>query len=447
MKTMKRLARPGTALFSSALLLAAAAPPAAAVSVAAPLAASTDCQGQLQGVTMAVSPASQSAMPSDTVTAAIQVQAGAQPVDVVQIALSFPASVLEVIDADAAAAGIQITPGEGLPTVLQNSADNSSGSIQFAAGAALSQDVQRLTGTFTAATVQFRAKAPGAAALELGGNTSAVCFGSRLPLTVQNGVVSIGGAPSTGGSGGGGGGGGGSLTPPPPAVRPDVPTILGPAGGYLAQNFAPALRWLVPGGTTQFHLRVVPANNDGPGINLIISDQAEVAKGEYQVAAPDMAAGSNFVLLPGMSYRWEVRVSNATRALDENASEWGPWSRGDFRTPGPSSATISAASPGPGSRVGSLTPALTWNNSDNRIFYYEVQLSRNASFDVDPATATAPVYWELVHGGVSQPANTYKVRESFPLEPGATYFWRVRPRVQGDGAPVEWSQTWSFQTP
>lgn len=53
----------------------------------------------------------------------------------------------------------------------------------------------------------------------------------------------------------------------------------------------------------------------------------------------------------------------------------------------------------------------------------------------------------LIHGGVASPANSYAVPAAFPLEPGTTYSWRVRPRVQGDAADLGWGAAWTFRTP
>ena len=49
-----------------------------------------------------------------------------------------------------------------------------------------------------------------------------------------------------------------------------------------------------------------------------------------------------------------------------------------------------------------------------------------------------------MHGGASTPANSYVVPEAFPLEAGEIYYWRVRPRIQGDGDPLPWSATYVF---
>ncbi|MCX6020680.1 MAG: hypothetical protein NTZ05_02915, partial [Chloroflexi bacterium] len=82
-------------------------------------------------------------------------------------------------------------------------------------------------------------------------------------------------------------------------------------------------------------------------------------------------------------------------------------------------------------------------------FYYEVQLSQDSSFNVDPATATAAVYWNLIHGGQTDPLDSWTSPE---LERGQTYFWRVRQRLQatalGLAEPgVAWSAVQTFIAP
>ena len=76
-----------------------------------------------------------------------------------------------------------------------------------------------------------------------------------------------------------------------------------------------------------------------------------------------------------------------------------------------------------------------------------MQVSKDANFVTNPATATAAVYWELKHGGVTVPLNSYVIPGQFPLERASTYYWRVRPRVQADGTPAAWTPTWAFRTP
>lgn len=413
--------------------------PAVALPLPAPAAAA--------GVTLAVTPASMSVAPGADFELTLQVETGAQTVDVVQVDVSFPPALLQVIDAETATSGVQIKGGTRLPTRLQNVVDNAAGRIQYAAGVALTSDA-RASGSFVLATVQFQAKAAGTAAVQFSPETGAASTGERLTVSTSNGVVRIQAPP------GGGGGGSGSSPPqptatPPPAAAtvPAPPQVQGPAGGIVLPDLAPVLRWQQPAGVTQFQVRVVPFNLDGPGINLIIGAPALVGQSQFQVAAPDLVARTNFVMLPGMSYRWQVRVATAPRPLNEDAPEWSAWVQGDFITPPPSSSTISAVSPQPGTGVNTLTPRLTWANSDPSIFYYEIQVSKDLTFTAEPERATAAVYWELVHGGVTTPVNSYAVPPAFPLEPDSGYYWRVRPRVQGDGAPVAWSASWTFRSP
>ncbi len=86
---------------------------------------------------------------------------------------------------------------------------------------------------------------------------------------------------------------------------------------------------------------------------------------------------------------------------------------------------------------------LRWSDSAAGVFYYEVQVSGDSRFDVNPATATSFVWWNLVHGGVTNPLDSWQTPA---LQPSTAYFWRVRPRVQGDGMPVGWSPTFLFKT-
>jgi len=72
--------------------------------------------------------------------------------------------------------------------------------------------------------------------------------------------------------------------------------------------------------------------------------------------------------------------------------------------------------------------------------------SKDSTFNTNPATATAVIYSALIHGGVTTPANTYSVPTGFPLEPGTQYYWRGRPRAQGDAVPVDWSASFTFRT-
>ena len=217
-----------------------------------------------------------------------------------------------------------------------------------------------------------------------------------------------------------------------------APTITGPAEGSTLTSFGPTLTWTNPGGATQYHLQVTPINGDGPGVDLHIGSIAT----SFVVPAPPQWYG----LLPDMTYTWRVRDSDATTFVSLEDASWSPWATAHFRTPAVSGSTITTLTPGQGEVISVPAPSLQWNNSRTDIFYYDVPLSKDATFNLDPATATAMVYTSLLHGGVTNPWSSYLVPASFPLEDKTDYSWRVRPHVQGDGMPAAWSSAFSFKT-
>ncbi len=215
------------------------------------------------------------------------------------------------------------------------------------------------------------------------------------------------------------------------------PTLSAPPEGATLTGFGPHLSWVNPPGATQVHLQIIPTRNDGPGVDLHLGGPAAT----FDVPAPPTWYG----LLPDMTYTWRVRTSAAAQTVPLDDPSWSAPAEGHFRTPAVSSATITLSGPAAGDTVESRTPTLRWTDSRSDVFYYEVQLSQDQRFNTDPATAMSMVYWELRHGGVSTPPNSYTVPQAFPLSPGQTYYWRVRPRVQGDGTPVAWTPAQSFR--
>ena len=224
------------------------------------------------------------------------------------------------------------------------------------------------------------------------------------------------------------------------AVTDPGPVLRQPPPGD-ASSMGPLLQWTQPPETTWFQVQVIPFNEDGPGINLVIGDSAQVRAAQYQVMAPNFgSADPNYVLLPDMTYLWRVRTS--TVLTNPTEADWSAWAASSFKTPPASSSTITRVAPPLYGEVSTLTPTLTWANSDPAVFYYEVQVSRDFEFGPN-----AFLYSEYVHGGASTPPNSYVVPEAFPLEAGAIYYWRVRPRIQGDGDPLPWSRTNVFEAP
>ncbi len=219
---------------------------------------------------------------------------------------------------------------------------------------------------------------------------------------------------------------------------PKGPSLGGPAHGGTLPALSAALTWSTPEAFTQYQLQVIPANNDGPGLNLIRNRETS-----FVVEAPDVDKGP-YILLPGMSYSWRVRVSASTTGLGENDPGWDAWSEPrTFRTPVRDAARITLIAPANGAASTAAAQALRWENSDRDVFYYEVQMSPDPNFETDPAKAVSFVWSNLVHGAIATPRNSWTTPA---LQPNTRYHWRVRPRIQGDGIPVAWSQRSTFTT-
>ena len=215
-----------------------------------------------------------------------------------------------------------------------------------------------------------------------------------------------------------------------------APALLSPStGSEFLGGFTGTLEWSLQKGATQVQLQVLPARNDGAGIDTILSGVTS-----FVVPAPPDWYG----LLPGMSYSWRVRASAKPTSASPDDSSWGPWSETrTFWTP-PPEVVLVPVQPAPNGRVRGSEVQLQWTlwnaSIGKELFYWEVQLSSDSTFNTDPATATTSVYQNLVHGAVSETPNSWKA----PILMPGTYFWRVRPRVQGDGVPADWSALWSF---
>ncbi|MEK7216305.1 MAG: hypothetical protein AAB289_11980, partial [Chloroflexota bacterium] len=228
----------------------------------------------------------------------------------------------------------------------------------------------------------------------------------------------------------------GATPAPSPVIT--APVLVAPSPGATLPGFGTTLGWENGAMATQVHLQVVPFNNDGPGIDVHLGSP-ETA---FAIPAPPNWYG----LLPDMTYNWRVRTSPATQSVSLDDQSWSAWGESTFRTPALPGLATSPVAPGPGATVSTLTPSLQWSVNRNDVFYFEINLSRDSTFNINPATATAMVYGALIHGGVSTPPNSYLVPAAFPLEPNTSYFWRVRPRVQGDGKAADWSATFTFRT-
>lgn len=213
---------------------------------------------------------------------------------------------------------------------------------------------------------------------------------------------------------------------------------------------------IIPEGTRQVAVEMTPFNGDGPGLQEIhgtpLGVHTLVERG-WHTLTPKFNVN---VLLPDMTYTFRVRVSSADYSIGWDDKSWETVEVAPdkeipssaevlrFRTPKVSSEGMALVNPNNEQVTNSTTPELHWQSPDENIFYWEVQLSEDPEFKTEPDKATASVYWNLIHGRETEKKDTWKVPAGYPLTPGKKYYWRVRPRIQGDGTPVAWSMTKGF---
>ena len=128
------------------------------------------------------------------------------------------------------------------------------------------------------------------------------------------------------------------------AITDPCPILTQPPMGD-ASSMGPLLQWTQPlSRTTWFQVQVIPFNEDGPGINLVIGDGALVQAAQYQVRGPNFgSADPNYVLLPDMTYLWRVRTT--TVLTNPTEDDWSAWAVSSFKTPPASSSTITPVAP------------------------------------------------------------------------------------------------------
>ncbi|MCW5852223.1 MAG: LysM peptidoglycan-binding domain-containing protein [Anaerolineae bacterium] len=144
----------------------AAQPTAGAQATAAPKAAATATTGAAQpsaaqAATVVLDPASATVAAGATTQVAVKVN-GVANLYGADVRLSFDASKVEVVDDDAAQAGVQMKQGDCFPAGSQtarNQADNGAGTITFASSRV--SPAAPVNGSCTVITVTFRGKAAG----------------------------------------------------------------------------------------------------------------------------------------------------------------------------------------------------------------------------------------------------------------------------------------------
>ncbi|MBM2810191.1 MAG: Amidohydro-rel protein [Chloroflexi bacterium] len=94
-----------------------------------------------------------------------------------------------------------------------------------------------------------------------------------------------------------------------------IPTLEGPDDGATLATQGATFSWLSPPNTAQYQIQFVPANSDGPAINVV-----------RDAASSFSVEGSVLGLGPGTSYSWRVRTTAATASIEEDSPLWRPWS-------------------------------------------------------------------------------------------------------------------------
>lgn len=130
--------------------------------------------------------ASKSAAPGTIFELPVQILAGGNTVDAAEMRLAFDPSVLQVVDAAGNPTTV-ISMGSSLGTALRNTVDNSTGAIRYAAGATFGG--APASGTFTLATIRFRAVAL-SAGTTVSVNDAIICrAGINHAVATSNGAV------------------------------------------------------------------------------------------------------------------------------------------------------------------------------------------------------------------------------------------------------------------
>ncbi len=111
--------------------------------------------------------------------------------------LTFDAGKLEVVDADPATDGVQVALGSFLSNdfVAQNTASNTAGTVDF--GVSQMSPHGPVSGSGVIATVTFKGKANGSAALTFSSVLLADSSGTQIGATFQNGAVTVSGGSTT----------------------------------------------------------------------------------------------------------------------------------------------------------------------------------------------------------------------------------------------------------
>lgn len=143
---------------------------------------------------LTLDPAKASAKVGDEVSFQVKLDTNEDPSVGIDLLVKYDPSLLEPVDADGQAAGVQIKPGTGYDFVAVNTVTTAKGLINYSAAQQPTSDPVEVAGT-TVATLTFKTKAAGRAAINFvsqPGNsrdTNVAAVGGRDLLNQVSGAV------------------------------------------------------------------------------------------------------------------------------------------------------------------------------------------------------------------------------------------------------------------
>lgn len=142
-----------------------------------------------------ITPAATTIEVGQTVTVYVDVT-GITNLFAVELHLGFDPTILEVIDADAGTAGIQVGHGDFLKVefVAQNAADNAAGKIDYAVTQMGSEPGKNGDGKL--AVITFRGKAAGSSSVTINQVLNSDPTATEIVASVNNGSITVGDAPT-----------------------------------------------------------------------------------------------------------------------------------------------------------------------------------------------------------------------------------------------------------
>ena len=203
-------------------------------------------------------------------------------------------------------------------------------------------------------------------------------------------------------------------------INAQTATSLSPTGTSNVDGSAVTLTWDEPVDGTAPYTYVIKVYTGSIGGTLVHTSSSQSGT-SYDLSA-------NYAMAYNTIYYWEVESTDAVPSTGSSAGA-------DFRTyleqPTPSS-------PGNGNTVTVLNPTLDWDDIGGANDYY-LEVNTNNTFTGDD------LYSDLIGSSTSE-FTLNSLQNSFQIEDGQTYYWRVTARNTGNSNTSLESSTFSFVT-